>query len=252
MTLGTEAAGGTQQSVRQLTNIFRRVYRIFAHAWFQHRQVFWQVEGNEGLYILFKKVCDVYNLIQEDNYTISPEAEGIASNKEDEPESGIAILKKQADEEETNRGDDDTTTTTISTGATTRRHKHTPSTGSLVPTIAEGDEDDNHDQAPVKTKDTSTDASSNSAPRAPPQMDPPETKTQVPLITATAAPELEPEPSKETDVAGEPTAEPALDENSEHVTKETDSELSALNKDPVTGEEIAAESRHGEDRDRGE
>jgi hypothetical protein len=69
LALGTDQS--TQHSqARQLTNIFRRVYRIFAHAWFQHRDMFWNVEARTGLYIFFKTVCDYYGLIPEDNYTI--------------------------------------------------------------------------------------------------------------------------------------------------------------------------------------
>ncbi|KAJ9635975.1 hypothetical protein H2199_008330 [Coniosporium tulheliwenetii] len=78
LALGTET-NTAQQQIRQLTNIFRRVYRIFAHAWFQHRDMFWRIEGKTGLYVLFKTVCDEYNLIPEDNYTIPSEAEGMQS-----------------------------------------------------------------------------------------------------------------------------------------------------------------------------
>lgn len=172
LTLGSEAAGGTQQGVKQLTNIFRRVYRIFAHAWFQHRAVFWQVEGNEGLYILLKTVCDVYSLIPEENYTISPEAEGIVSTTttEDAATDGTAILENHEDEEE--KGTDADTETAISTGATTRRHKHTPSTGSLVPTIAEGDEEDTHDSFPeIEERRRTVEVISSSVLRVTPDMD---------------------------------------------------------------------------------
>lgn len=143
LTSGNGAAGGSTAAVKILTNIMRRVYRIFAHAWFQHRSVFWQVEGQEGLYIFFKTICDVYALIPEENYTIPPEAEGLAA-KEDEPQPSKALLKKaqQPDQEATPAKDADTTTL-VSTGATTRRHKHTPSVGSTVTTIQEGDEEDN-------------------------------------------------------------------------------------------------------------
>ncbi|KAI4129943.1 MAG: hypothetical protein LQ347_003571 [Umbilicaria vellea] len=144
LTLGSDSAGGSQQGVRQLTNIFRRVYRIFAHAWFQHRQVFWHVEGQEGLYIFFKTVCDDYNLIPEDNYTIPPEAEGLVAQQDapqTEPES--RATPKTPDQAEAGlKSDDVDATTTIGTGATTRRHKHTPSLGSAVTTIMEGDEED--------------------------------------------------------------------------------------------------------------
>jgi Mob1/phocein family len=139
--------GNTAAAMRQLTNIFRRVYRIFAHAWFQHREVFWAVEANDGLYVFFKTVCDLYQLIPEDNYTIPPEAEGEREESEETPvnpsapdlDTRMQLLKKdslEASHVESN------VNTTISVGATTRRHKHTPSTGSLVTTIAEGPEEE--------------------------------------------------------------------------------------------------------------
>ena len=153
LTLGNDATGGTQGGVRQLTNIMRRVYRIFAHAWFQHRQVFWQVESSEGLYMLFKTVCDVYSLIPEENYTIPPEAEGLAA-KEEEKREGKAVLKEQGSETTAPGNEEVDATTTISTGATTRRHKATPSFSSSVTAIAEGDEDDNKADSPTKDQAT--------------------------------------------------------------------------------------------------
>ncbi|KAI4213606.1 MAG: hypothetical protein LQ351_003830 [Letrouitia transgressa] len=152
LTLGHEGAGGSQQGIRVLTNVFRRVYRIFAHAWFQHRQIFWDVEGNKGLYMFFKTVCDVFNLIPQESYTIPPDAEGVATT----PTSA-----READNQETRPAQDPPkdesakiealeAATSISTGATTRRHKHTPSTGSAVTTIAEGDEEDKEHHSPDK------------------------------------------------------------------------------------------------------
>jgi Mob1/phocein family len=157
--MGGGGGGGTQASMRHLTNIFRRVYRIFAHAWFQHRGVFWQVEGHEGLYVFFKTVCDVYQLIPEDNYTIPAEAEGgdgdtleTPVDKKSPQMARMSLLKetgenRQSDAEDSGEADattttTTTTTTTVSVGATTRRHKHTPSTGSHVTTIAEGPEEE--------------------------------------------------------------------------------------------------------------
>ncbi|RJE20297.1 Mob1 family [Aspergillus sclerotialis] len=147
LTLGSAAHGGPQASMRHLTNIFRRLYRIFAHAWFQHRDVFWEVEGHDGLYIFFKTVCDMYNLIPEDNYTVPPEAEGQDAQQPTEQETKdgrrLTILRK----------DDDTPSylmpePTDAPGATTRRHKHSPSTGSRVTTIAESAEDVEEEQKP--------------------------------------------------------------------------------------------------------
>lgn len=141
LTLGSETTGGSQQGIRQLTNIFRRVYRIFAHAWFQHRQSFWEVEGKEGIYILFKTVCDSYNLIPEENYTISPEAEGILAALEEEKDKGKenkSILRKK--EGEDSKPEESNATSTNPLAATTKRHRHTPSTG--FTTIAEGGEEE--------------------------------------------------------------------------------------------------------------
>ncbi|KAK3719302.1 hypothetical protein LTR37_004521 [Vermiconidia calcicola] len=73
-----------QQQMKEIKNIFRRVYRIYAHAWFQHREMFWRVESKTGLYIFFKMVCDEYGIIETENYTIPAEAEGL----EPEPEQG--------------------------------------------------------------------------------------------------------------------------------------------------------------------
>ena len=141
LTLGGEGSGGKQAAERQITNIFRRAYRIFAHGWFQHRHIFWTVEGKSGHYALFKTVCDVYALIPAENYTIPPEAEGLVTSATEAQGPAPVIMKKQSGGEEL-QGDDGETITTISTGATTRRHKHTPSTGSAVTVIHEDEEDE--------------------------------------------------------------------------------------------------------------
>jgi hypothetical protein len=142
LTLGNENAGGPQASMRHLTNVFRRLYRIFAHAWFQHRDVFWQVEGHDGLYVFFKTVCDMYGLIPHDNYTVPSEAEGPdAVQPEEEPvdTKRLTILRKE-DENPFSSGAE-SLDPALGTGATTRRHKHSPSTGSRVTTITEDMED---------------------------------------------------------------------------------------------------------------
>ncbi|KAF5860405.1 hypothetical protein ETB97_001624 [Aspergillus alliaceus] len=131
LTLGSEAGGGPQASMRHLTNIFRRLYRIFAHAWFQHREVFWQVEGHDGLYIFFKAVCDLYSLIPEDNYTVPAEAEGadpVQPAQEQMDDRRITILRKDS-------GSSLVAAIEEPPSATTRRHKNTPSTSSRVSTV---------------------------------------------------------------------------------------------------------------------
>lgn len=165
LTLGSEAGGGPQASIRHLTNIFRRLYRIFAHAWFQHRAVFWQVEGHDGLYVFFKTVCNVYRLIPEDNYTIPPEAEGPEAHIEAPDEPAVSILRKDGGRT-SHSSAEEADPPSISTGATTRRHKHSASVASSVSTIVEGVEEsdarpkgleDSENNASPKAEDTSLD-----------------------------------------------------------------------------------------------
>lgn len=154
LTLGGDAPGSGREGVKTLTNIFRRVYRMFAHAWFQHRDVFWTIENTEGLYVFYKTVCDIYQLIPEENYTVPPEAEGLTEDVTQAQGNGGGATRDlysagqgQKRSNTTERvplmagpNGETIATTTLSTGATTRRHKTTPSTGSFVTSIAEADE----------------------------------------------------------------------------------------------------------------
>ncbi|KAB8648498.1 hypothetical protein FH972_026154 [Carpinus fangiana] len=189
-------SNSNQQQLRQLTNIFRRVYRIFAHAWFQHREVFWRVEGRSGLYTLFKTVCDVYQLIPEDNYTIPPEAEGLESGVSSSgspplgsspptsngPQRSSSVIKDSGKSAPTEnkpsgilrRGQTDApeqaTTPSVDgaaastklmspgTSVTARRHKHSPSKGAPVSTVMEENEEEDED--PEKLQDGDSDIES--------------------------------------------------------------------------------------------
>ncbi|KAJ5923957.1 hypothetical protein N7466_008144 [Penicillium verhagenii] len=212
LTLGSEAGGGPQASMRHLTNVFRRLYRIFAHAWFQHRDVFWEVEGHDGLYVFFKTVCDMFQLIPEDNYTIPPEAQGLDAIQprfEEQPDSKrLTILRKENDGPISNEIDN--LDPSISTGATTRRHKHSPSTGSRVTTITESSEDPEEFpqvQAPLRE-----------VLKESPEPRPPSAVEKRPEAESTApdAPEGTSEPTESTPEAeeaiGEPVEEPVEDE----------------------------------------
>lgn len=132
------------QSMRQLTNIFRRVYRIYAHAWFQHREAFWMVEQEEGLFKFFKTVCDAYSLIPEDNYTIPPEAEGDREDmiEADTPVSDKAMSILRNDTPVSQQVVSVQENAQIPSQTAQRRHRHTPSTGTSVNPIAEGAEEE--------------------------------------------------------------------------------------------------------------
>jgi hypothetical protein len=127
--------------VKHLTNIFRRLHRIFAHAWFQHRGVFWQVEGQTGLYVLFKTVCDTYELLPAENYKLPPEAEGLEPVEELKAPAPT-ILKAEGNHKPGSSIEDDFMNVSRS-GTSTRRHiRQSPSVGSAVPTVLESDEED--------------------------------------------------------------------------------------------------------------
>jgi hypothetical protein len=140
-------------ALKSLVNVFRRLHRIFAHAWFQHRGVFWCVEGQTGLYVFFKTVCDLYDLLPAENYKLPPEAEGLEtaglsqnggsadSGSDGHQQQNPALVvtgiarppRSDSDEESFNP-----------VGRTnTRRHiRSSPSTGNAVTTVPEVDEGD--------------------------------------------------------------------------------------------------------------
>ncbi|KAI9662796.1 MAG: hypothetical protein M1821_007842 [Bathelium mastoideum] len=162
--------GNATHQVRQLTNIFRRVYRIFAHAWFQHREVFWNVESRTGLYVFFKTVCDVYSLIPEDNYTVPPEAEGTETTPTDgnrrgedvdgefrrlEKQKTLTVLGRErpegmarAGEEEGKEASEEVgVSQAVGAGNTTKRHRQsTVDQRSSVSTVIEEKEEDEEEE----------------------------------------------------------------------------------------------------------
>lgn len=125
--------------VKNLVNVFRRLHRIFAHAWFQHRGVFWSVEGQTGLYVFFKKVCDLYDLLPAENYKLPPEAEGLETPVEHEAEKPPpTILKPQSQQRGPSAEDEN-----LHLRTNTRRHvRSSPSTGSAVTTVIEAEEEE--------------------------------------------------------------------------------------------------------------
>ncbi|KAK4215632.1 putative Mob1/phocein family protein [Rhypophila decipiens] len=140
-------------ALKNLVNVFRRLHRIFAHAWFQHRGVFWSVEGQTGLYVFFKTVCDVYDLLPGENYKLPPEAEGLESFTSP-PENGGSDTKQHGPtpilltKTSSQRMDLDDQGDFSAGRTNTKRHiKSSPSTGSAVGTVLEADEDDTSDVA---------------------------------------------------------------------------------------------------------
>ncbi|KAL4933574.1 Mob1 family protein [Aspergillus undulatus] len=247
LTLGSESGGGAQAGMRHLTNIFRRLYRIFAHAWFQHREVFWQVEGHDGLYMFFKTVCDMYHLIPEDNYTVPPEAEGDEAHQPQQvQEQGdprrLTILRKE--NESFLPPFEQVEPASISTGATTRRHKSSPSIGSRVTTISESAEDsEEHAQpTPPETEKAEPQPSDKSA-SAPPLVESPTQSTDSQVTVAEVDPEDEPTSSEAVPATAEQEetqATEAAQEDSEEENTTTTPEDSDNETKPESEPETAA------------
>lgn len=143
---GSDGSGHDKgAAVKNLINVFRRLHRIFAHAWFQHRGVFWSVEGQTGLYVFFKTVCDTYDTLPAENYKLPPEAEGLESvaageghergAKKDSLMPAPTILQRSEDDSHL-----------LPSRTNTRRHiRGSPSTGSAVTTVLEAEEDEDSD-----------------------------------------------------------------------------------------------------------
>lgn len=147
--IGGEMGELSEAGKKQLVNIFRRLHRIFAHAWFQHRGVFWNVEAQTGLYVLFKTVCDTHLILPQENFKLPPEAEGLEQTPEPDSKHIVSSILRS---DNSNRAGHELATSDIysSMGRTsTKRHvRSSPSTGSAVTTVLETDEvdDDGNDK----------------------------------------------------------------------------------------------------------
>ncbi|KAF2774485.1 Mob1/phocein [Teratosphaeria nubilosa] len=160
LALGSGVGGGQQPGdrtlaaqMKEITNIFRRVYRIYAHAWFQHREMFWRVESKTGLYVFFKNVCDEYGIIQAENYTIPPEAEGLEPQPGDETATspqGPTVLKR---DDRGNDGPEEMGNHIVAAGDTTKRHRHTMSSdrSSSVSTVIQEESEEEEAAEAAKT-----------------------------------------------------------------------------------------------------
>ncbi|KAK3049885.1 hypothetical protein LTR09_008805 [Extremus antarcticus] len=149
--------------MKEIKNIFRRVYRIYAHAWFQHREMFWRVEGKTGLYVFFKTVCDEYGIIEGENYTIPAEAEGVEPEVDEQGRGEVqtpSVLRREVDKRieavaELKRTAEDEEMVPLGVpgmdrvfagmGDTTKRHRHTKSDFSRDPSTVIKEEVEDED-----------------------------------------------------------------------------------------------------------
>ena len=234
-------AGEKSASMKQLINIMRRVYRIFAHTWFQHRETFWKLESRTGLYVFFKTVCDTYDLISTEQSIIPAEAEaGEPAPSTESRDSLHATSEAEAQERApaliispglANAADfqNAMASAPVST-STTKRHRQTLSTDSdTIATVLEEAEEDQHGPS---------DSTFESIPQQPEQ------HLQVPddKLRAVPLPEVENRNMPVVDVAAEDGD--ATDHQTEALVKQTEALAIDTPQAPP-----AVNAEHGEQRE---
>ena len=235
--------------VKHLTNTFRRLHRIFAHAWFQHRGVFWQVEGQTGLYVLFKTVCDFYDLLPAENYKLPPEAEGLEPMEE--VRAPVPMIMKPTHSEISKNSLEEQDF--IGVGRTnTRRHiRQSPSVGSAVTTVLESDEE----EADITQSLDDLQITEEEEEAA-------EGETEIPVIVETYEVDenLEADAEKQPETAGlgEVLTEPIAQEGSTSSTSSWDSmssdyqETTAKTETEVESQELEGKAETKEEEEHGE
>ncbi|KAG1055929.1 hypothetical protein G6F46_001446 [Rhizopus delemar] len=77
-----------EPSLKHFQSVARRLYRIFAHAYFHHREIYEFFENDTHLYARFLLLSRTYGLIPSGLINI-PDTEDAASNNEEEEEENI-------------------------------------------------------------------------------------------------------------------------------------------------------------------
>lgn len=150
--------------------------------------MFWQVEGQTGLYVLFKSVCDSYDLLPAENYKLPPEAEGL--EPVEEVKAPVPSIMK-SDESSKLSAVDEGSINVGRLNTNTRRHiRQSPSVGSAVHTVLESDEEDPDIAQKLEKLDLADE----------------ESAAEVPVIVETS--ELDEQPES-TELKAEPASEPA-------------------------------------------
>lgn len=143
------------QQMKEIKNIFRRVYRIYAHAWFQHREMFWRVEGQTGLFCLFQGVCRDFAIIESENYTIPIDAEGRELPPPQSKEQEQQQQHQYAPPKLLQRGQlnpehaqpEPLASNVLTMGDTTKRHRHTRSDLSDSTSVIEEEVEEDDEEA---------------------------------------------------------------------------------------------------------
>lgn len=109
------------------------------------------MEGQTGLYVLFKTVCDNYELLPAENYKLPPEAEGLEPVAEPKVVHTILKADPPALSTSSTTGEEDLHLTAASRTNTRRHIRSSPSTGAAVTTVIEADEEESDMALRLKT-----------------------------------------------------------------------------------------------------
>uniref|UniRef100_A0ACB8G128 MOB member 4, phocein n=1 Tax=Sphaerodactylus townsendi TaxID=933632 RepID=A0ACB8G128_9SAUR len=97
-TAGEQKAGPVsikESSVAKLGSVCRRIYRIFSHAYFHHRQIFDEYENETFLCHRFTKFVMKYNLMSKDNLIVPILEEEVQNSVSGETTAGCSYVCAQ-------------------------------------------------------------------------------------------------------------------------------------------------------------
>jgi hypothetical protein len=95
-----------ENSAQKLSSVARRIYRIFSHAYFHHRQLFDDFEEKTYLCKRFTRYVIKYNLMTAENLIVPLSALGLKDEDEDDDNDGTAATNEQHKEEQLNIEED--------------------------------------------------------------------------------------------------------------------------------------------------
>lgn len=94
-----------QESLKHFPSLFRRLSRIFSHAYYHHREAFSLAESETSLYARFVALCDRYSLVGRDLLVIPHEAINASDLHDDEEEEEDEDEDSDEDEEDEDEGE---------------------------------------------------------------------------------------------------------------------------------------------------
>ncbi|KAI9318352.1 mps one binder kinase activator-like 4, partial [Dichotomocladium elegans] len=77
-----------QPSLKHFQSIARRLYRVFAHAYFHHREIYQTFENETSLYARFLLLCQLFELIPSNLVTIPSGSIDDDSNEQQQQDKG--------------------------------------------------------------------------------------------------------------------------------------------------------------------